>query len=255
MNRDSLISQVMAKIRTSLKPIAIAITRFLVPNSLQRLEQQQHQLRDWAQLSVYQPTKATIAPPIIEEHRVIFFGDSITEFWDLAADFPEKPYINRGISGQTTSQMLIRFRPDVIVLQPKAVLILGGTNDIAGNPGPMTLEMITNNYASMAELARANSTQVIFASVLPVHDYGKVKQSAFRSPTQIKALNDWLIRYCTEQQHIYLDYYSALSDASANLDAKLSDDGVHPNTQGYKKMASLASNAIDQALDSVSNST
>ena len=123
-------------------------------------------------------------------------GDSITDGWKLAEYFPGKPYVNRGISGQTTPQMLIRLRPDVIALKPKVVVILAGTNDIAGNTGPMTLEMIEDNYASMAELARAHGIRVVFASVLPIHDYGRVKMSERRPMEKINALNEWLKKYC-----------------------------------------------------------
>src|SRR5262249_25435037 len=135
----------------------------------QRIELMQRRMQDWAQLSRYKDANVKVPAPSKAEDRVVFLGDSITDVWKLTEYFPNKPYINRGISGQTTPQMLIRFRPDVIALKPKVVMILAGTNDIAGNTGPMTLEMIENNYASMAELAKANGIKVIFASVLPVH--------------------------------------------------------------------------------------
>jgi len=249
VNGNPLISQALTRTRTFLKPIAIVLARLIIPNSLQRLEALQNRLHDWAQLSTYQRSNSMLALPPIDEHRVVLFGDSITEFWDLAATFTNKPYINRGIAGQTTSQMLLRFRPDVIALQPKVVLILAGTNDLVGNTEPTTLGMITNNYTSMAELARANAIQVIFASVLPIHDYGAVKQSEFRSSAQIRALNNWLKHYCTNFQHIYLDYYSALVNDQAMLKAEVSDDGVHPNEQGYSVMALLAEDAIAIALN------
>jgi acyl-CoA thioesterase I len=226
--------------RTFLKPIAIRTARLVVPNLIRRLEQ----LNDWAQLEVYQAQNEALILYASHHNRVIFFGDSITEFWDLATPFPGKPYINRGIAGQTTAQMLIRFRPDVLALQPKVVLILAGTNDIAGNTEPMTIDTITGHYMSMAELARANSIQVVFASVLPIHDDGAVKQSEFRSPAKIRALNDWLKQYCTQFQHTYLDYYSVLANDQDMLKAELSDDGVHPNLQGYAVMASLVEEAI-----------
>ena len=175
-------------------------------------------------------------------------GDSITDGWKLAEYFPGKPYINRGISGQTTPQMLVRFRPDVIALRPRAVVILAGTNDIAGNTGPMTLEMIQNNYASMAELARANGIRVVFSSVLPIHDYGKTKVSERRQPDQILKLNEWLKAYCKAHGHIYLDYFSRVVDDKGMLKAELANDGLHPNAEGYKIMAPLAEAAIQQAL-------
>lgn len=247
MIRKSLIEPVVPEMRSVLKSIAYAVARLLVPNSLRRLEQ----LQDWSQLGVYQTINRKLEPPTAGENRIVFFGDSITEFWDLATDFPGQPYINRGISGQTTAQMLIRFRPDVISLNPKAVLILAGTNDLAGNTGPTTLGMITDNYASLADLARANHICVIFASVLPVHDYKSVKQSEFRSPAKIHALNGWLKRYCAAHHHIYLDYHTHMVDGQGMLRAEFSDDGVHPNAKGYKVMAFLAETAIKQVFQQV----
>jgi lysophospholipase L1-like esterase len=144
--------------------------------------------------------------------------------------------------------MLIRFRPDIIALKPKVVVILAGTNDIAGNTGPMTLEMIENNYASMAELARANGIKVVFASVLPIHDYGKTKQSERRPPEQILKLNQWLKNYCAANGHVYLDYYSKMVDEKDMLKADLANDGLHPNAEGYRMMVPMADAAIQQAL-------
>lgn len=229
-------------VRSFLKPIAMPLAQLLMPNLIQRLEQ----LNDWAQLGIYQTENQELSGAHSEDDRVVFFGDSITEFWDLAATFPGKPYINRGIAGQTTPQMLVRFRPDVISLQPKVVIILSGTNDIAGNTGYMTLDMITNNYRSMADLARANDIHVVFASILPIHDHGTAKQSDFRSPAKIQALNDWLTHYCYACGHLYLDYFSPLIDDNGMLKAELSDDGVHPNQQGYTVMAAFAKAAIQQ---------
>jgi len=214
---------------------------------VRKLDKLNHRLIDWAQLGFYQQANALLPPANINENRIVFFGDSITEFWNLASYFPEKPYINRGISGQTTQQMLIRFRADVIALKPKVVLILAGTNDIAGNTGLVTLAMIEDNYASMAELAQANQIQVIFASVLPIHDYSSIERSEIHLPTKIRALNDWLQRYCLEHNHIYLDYYSQMLDQRGMLRADLADDGLHPNTKGYEIMAPLAEFAIEQA--------
>lgn len=204
-------------------------------------------MSDWPQLGFYQQANATL-PPSNADQRVVFFGDSITEFWNLAAHFPSRPYINRGIAGQTTPQMLIRLRPDVIALKPSVMLVLAGTNDIAGNTGPMTLAMVADNLASIAQLAQVNQIRVIFASLLPIHDYSSVKQSEDRPPAKIRALNDWLRRYCLEQQHIYLDYYSQMLDPQEMLKAELSDDGLHPNARGYAVMAPLADAAIQQAL-------
>lgn len=215
----------------------------------QRLEQAQKKLNDWPQLSRYAEANKHLTPPAKGEERVVFMGDSITDGWKLAEYFPGKPYVNRGISGQTTPQMLIRFRPDVIALKPRAVVILAGTNDIAGNTGPMTLEMIEDNYASMAELARVNGIRVIFASVLPIHDYNPERpQSARRPPEKILKLNEWLKNYCAQHGHVYLDYFSRMVDDKGMLKADLAADGLHPNKAGYEIMAPLAEAAIRQAL-------
>jgi lysophospholipase L1-like esterase len=219
------------------------------PDALkQRLEVMERRAQDWPQLGRYRDANAKVPPAAKNENRVVFLGDSITDGWNLAEYFPEKPYINRGISGQTTPQMLIRFRPDVIALKPKVVVILAGTNDIAGNTGPMTNEMIQDNYASMAELARANGIKVVFASVLPVHDYGKKKVTERRSPEQILQLNQWIKTYCAQHGHVHLDYFSKMVDDKGMLKVELANDGLHPNAEGYKIMAPLAESAIRQAL-------
>jgi len=220
-----------------------------------KLDKLKHRLTDWAQLGYYQQANAILPPPTNNENRIVFFGDSITEFWDLASYFPEKPYINRGIAGQTTPQMLVRFRADVIALKPKVVIILAGTNDIAGNTGLMTLAMIEDNFASMAELAQANQIQVIFASLLPINDYSSIQRSEIHSPIKIRQINDWLQRYCLEQNHIYLDYYSQMLDRQGMLKADLADDGLHPNSRGYQIMAPLVEIAIEQALNFNSRKT
>lgn len=214
----------------------------------QQIDRLQRRLQDWPQLNRYKDANAKVEPLAKGEDRVVFMGDSITDGWKLAEYFPGKPYLNRGISGQTTPQMLIRMRPDVVVHKPKAMVILAGTNDIAGNTGPMTIEMITNNYASIAELAKANGIKVIFASVLPIHDYGKNKVSERRSPENILKLNDWLKNYCKANGHLYLDYFSKMVDDKGMLKAELANDGLHPNAEGYKIMAPLAEAVIQQAL-------
>ncbi len=214
----------------------------------QQLDRLQQRLRDWPQINRYKAANAEVPPLGKNENRVVFMGDSITDLWKLAEYFPGKPYINRGISGQTTPQMLIRFRPDVVALKPRAVVILAGTNDIASNTGPMTLEMIEDNYASMADLAKANRIKVIFASVLPIHDYGRTKVSERRSPEQILKLNEWLKNYCKANGHTYLDYFSRVVDEKGMLKAELANDGLHPNAEGYKLMAPLVEAAIRQAL-------
>jgi lysophospholipase L1-like esterase len=236
----------------TLKLPAIAQTSAPGSDSLDRLRQEiqqlQQRLNDWAQLEVYHQANATLAPPTRHENRVVFFGDSITNFWNLSAYFPNKPYINRGIVGQTTPQMLVRFRPDVIALKPRAVVVLAGTNDIAGNTGAMTLDIIEHNYASIAELAKAHQIRVVFASVLPIHDYGATKISEGRPPAKIEALNQWLKGYCTANNCLYLDYYSAMVDTKGMLRAELSEDGLHPNAKGYQVMAPVAAAALEEAL-------
>jgi lysophospholipase L1-like esterase len=205
---------------------------------------------DFGQLARYRDADASLKPPMAGENRVVFFGDSITDLWKLDEYFPGKPYINRGIGGQTTSQMLVRFRQDVIDLQPKVVVILAGTNDIAGNTGPMRLEDIEANYASFAELARAHDIRVVLSSVLPVHNYTPSSQDFFaqRSPEKILKLNRWLKDYSAANGVVYLDYFGAVVDDKGLLKRDLADDGLHPNVEGYKLMAPLAQAAIEKAL-------
>jgi lysophospholipase L1-like esterase len=206
---------------------------------------------DFGQLARYREANAALKPPAAGENRVVFFGDSITDLWKLDEYFPGKPYLNRGISGQTTPQMLVRFRQDVIDLHPKAVVILAGTNDIAGNTGPMRLEDIEANYASFAELASANHIRVVFSSVLPVHNYTPRSQSLFagRPPEKILELNRWLKNYVAAHPDcLYLDYFSAMVDDKGLLKRELADDGLHPNEAGYKIMVPLAEAAIGKAL-------
>ena len=203
---------------------------------------------DFGELGRYRQANTELKLPAADENRVVFFGDSITDMWQLAEYFPGKPYINRGIGGQTTPQMLVRFRQDVINLQPKAVVILAGTNDIAGNTGPMSLEDIEANYASMADLARAHGIRVVFSSILPIHNYTPQSQNFFaqRSPSKILELNGWLKNYCSAYGCVYLDYFSALVDGKGLLRRELAEDGLHPNTVGYKIMAPLAEAAIQK---------
>jgi lysophospholipase L1-like esterase len=207
-------------------------------------------VNDYGELARYRDTNATLKPPAPGENRVIFFGDSITDSWKLDDSFPGKPYINRGIGGQTTSQMLVRFRQDVIDLQPKAVVILAGTNDIAGNTGPIANQDIEANLASMAELARVNGVRVIISSILPVNDYTPESQDFFaqRPPARILALNAWLEDYCTKNHSTYLDYFSAMVDSKGLLKRELANDGLHPNKSGFAVMAPLAEKAIERTL-------
>ena len=221
-----------------------------------RLTQAETRLKDWPQLARYREANGKLAEPAKKETRVVFMGDSITDSWQnpkFGGFFPGKPYVDRGISGQTTPQMLIRFRPDVIALHPKVVVILAGTNDLAGNTGPMTLETIQANLISMAELARANSIKVVFASILPVSDYdqrdGKpIIRTTQRPPEKVKAINEWMKTYAPNNKLTYLDYYSAMVDDKGFLRDELSEDGLHPNAKGYEIMAPLAEAAIARAL-------
>ncbi len=205
---------------------------------------------DYGQLARYRDANAALDPPAPAEDRVVFFGDSITDIWNLAESFPGKPYINRGIGGQTTSQMLVRFRQDVINLQPKAVVILAGTNDVAGNSGPTVNDDIEANLASFAELAHAHNIRVIFSSILPVHNYTPKSQDFFaqRPMERILALNRWLKQYCAANHLIYLDYFSAVVDDKGLLKRDLADDGLHPNKAGFAIMAPLAEKEISNAL-------
>jgi lysophospholipase L1-like esterase len=213
------------------------------------LTAQDDRLRDdWASLARYREANARLNPPQPGERRVVFYGNSITEGWAQYFDamFPNKPYVGRGISGQTTPQMLVRFRQDVIALQPAVVVILAGTNDIAGNTGPSTLEMIEDNLVSMVELAKANGIRVVLSSVLPVYDYPW--RPGLEPAGKIVALNSWMRGYASAHDVVYLDYHSAMADERHGLKAELGDDGVHPNEAGYRIMAPLVERAIAEAL-------
>jgi lysophospholipase L1-like esterase len=194
----------------------------------------------------YEEANARLAAPSGANPRVVFYGDSITDAWRLNEYFPDKDYVNRGISGQVTGEMLGRMKADVLDLKPQAMLILAGTNDLARGTA---LGTITNNYTMIAELAKAHGIKVVFASVLPVSDYHKAanpdnERSNLRPPASIKALNDWLKRYCAASGCTYLDYFTALADRTGMLKAELADDGLHPNAAGYRVMAPLAGAAI-----------
>ena len=203
---------------------------------------------DWASLARYRDANVALPAPKPDETRVVLYGDSITEIWARYFDamFPGKTYIGRGISGQTTPQLLVRFRQDVVALKPKVVVILAGTNDIAGNTGPSTLEMIEDNLASMSEIARANGIRVVLASVLPVYDY-PWKRGLEPAP-KIVALNSWIKRYAESNGHVYLDYHTAMADERGGLPLDLARDGVHPTEAGYRLMVPLLEQAIARAL-------
>jgi lysophospholipase L1-like esterase len=212
---------------------------------------------DYGRLSRYAAANAALAAPRSGESRVVFFGDSITDNWSKAGYggfFPGRPYVNRGIGGQTTSQMLVRFRADVLALKPAAVVILAGTNDIAGNAGPVALDAVKDNLATMAELARAKGVRVVLAALLPVSDDKKdakgqtIARTTDRPPDTIRALNGWLREYAEKNDAIYLDYFSATADGRERFKPELNDDGLHPNAAGYAVMAPLAEQAIQRAL-------
>jgi len=207
-------------------------------------------LEDWPNLAWYQVANRELLPTEAAGIRVVFMGDSITYFWDLDKYFPGQRYVNRGIGGQTTPQMLLRFRQDVVALKPTAVVILAGTNDIGGNTGPLSLEEIEDNFRSMAEIAAANNIAVVFSSVLPVNNYTESSQRFYaeRPAYKILSLNDWLKSYTLSHHDTYLDYYSHMLDGKGMLAGTLADDGLHPNANGYRVMADLAQKAIAQVV-------
>ena len=205
--------------------------------------------QDWANLNKYKMENDNLGLPAANESRIVFMGNSITQGWieKRPQFFADKPFINRGISGQTTPQMLLRFRQDVIDLKPKVVVILAGTNDIAGNTGPSTLEMIMDNIKSMTEISKANGIKVIISSILPAFDYPW--RRGLNPNEKIPQLNTMIKNYCIENEIIYLDYFSAMVDNNNGLPIKYSSDGVHPNIEGYKVMEPLALEAISKALE------
>jgi lysophospholipase L1-like esterase len=204
---------------------------------------------DFGWLGKFMEADASLAPPVEGENRVVFMGDSITQGWHFTGpqgSFPGKPYINRGISGQTTPQMLVRFRQDVIALKPKVVVILAGTNDIAGNTGPETPEQIEDNLASMADLANANHIRVVLCSILPALDYWW--RPGLTPAPKILAINAWLKAYAAQKGYVYVDFHSAMKDEHDGLPATLSRDGVHPLPAGYAVMTPLVEAGIEKAL-------
>ncbi len=214
----------------------------------QRVEAQRRLLHDWAGLTRYGSENTEVPAPAPGERRVVFLGDETTEEWGQGGTpfFPGKPYLNRGIAGQTTPQMLVRFRQDVIALQPKVVVILAGANDIASVAGPSTQGMMVENFTSMVELAKANHIGVVLASILPVCDCF-TNQTHQRPIGKIRGMNAWLKKYATESGSVYLDYYSGLA-ANGAFNKELTRDGLVPNDAGYGVMAPLAEQAIAAAL-------
>jgi acyl-CoA thioesterase-1 len=207
-------------------------------------------MNDFGDLEHFHDADAKLGPPAPGEKRVVFMGDSITEGWHLDQSFPGKPYINRGISGQTTPQMLLRFRQDVIDLKPRVVIILGGTNDVAQNTGPMTPEETEDNLVSMMQLARANGIQPVLCSILPSVEFWWHR--GMEPALKIAAINEWLKNYATQHHIVYVDYYDAMKDAQGGLPPNLSRDGVHPGPAGHAIMAPLAEAGIEKALKSKS---
>jgi lysophospholipase L1-like esterase len=214
------------------------------------LTQAARMINDYGNRLRYAADNQKLQAPAAGEDRVVFMGDSITDNWgrpNYGAFFPGKPYVNRGISGQVTPQMLLRFYPDVIALKPKVVVIHAGTNDIGGNVGPMTLEDTESYLASMCDMARANDIKVVLASLTPVCDYHR-PQTAARPPEKILALNRWIKEYATKNNFVFLDYYSATVDEKGFFKAEMTGDGLHPNAAGYQIMGPLAERAIALAL-------
>lgn len=204
-------------------------------------------LVDFGDLARFHDADLKLGPPSSGQDRVVFMGDSITQGWHLDQSFPGKPYINRGISGQTSTQMLVRFRQDVIDLHPKVVLILAGTNDLAQNTGPMTLKQSEGNIASMAQLAAANGIRPVVCSVLPSIHFWWHPQVP-NPAGKIAELNQWIKAFAARKGYVYVDYYSAMKDAAGGLPHNLSPDGVHPLPAGYAIMAPLAQAGIEKAL-------
>ncbi len=220
----------------------------------QRGDRLQARLNDFANLARYRDANTKLAPPSKDEKRVVFMGDSITDGWKLDQYFPGQPYVNRGISGQTTPQMVLRFRPDVIDLKPKVVVILAGTNDISSYPGPTNIATIEGNLTSMVDLARANGINVVLATVMPVSDYNKnaagvpIIRTVLRPPAQISELNVWIKNFCAERGLVYLDYFTPMADEKGLLRSDIANDGLHPNAKGYEVIKPLALEAINKAL-------
>jgi lysophospholipase L1-like esterase len=218
------------------------------PSAWERTHQEQLK-NDWPWLSRFKEDNLKLSSPAAGENRVVFMGDSITEGWHFTGadgSFPGKPYVNRGISGQTSPQMVLRFRQDVIDLHPKVVVILAGTNDIAGNTGPMTLEQTEDNIKSMADLASANHIGVVLCSVLPAFDFPW--HPGMEPAPKVDTINAWMKAYAAEKGYVYVDYHTAMKDQRDGLPVSLSKDGVHPTLAGYAIMAPLVEAGIAKAM-------
>ena len=208
-------------------------------------------IQDWPNLKRYEDENLSLGHPQENEKRVVFMGDSITEEWSRLYPnyFKKRSYINRGIGGQTTPQMLIRFKQDVIDLKPTVVVILAGTNDIAGNTGPSNVKMITDNIFSMATIATAHEVQVVLSSVLPVYRY-EWSPEIVDPPSTIDAINECLKEYADSNGLYYLDYFSEMVDDKRGLKKEYTPDGVHPNKRGYELMSTIAEKKLKSILDS-----
>ena len=207
-------------------------------------------MRDFGERYLYAPANAALPAPRPGEQRVVFLGDSITDRWNLAASFPGKPYVNRGIGSQVTAQMLLRFHQDVVALNPSAVLILAGINDVQGFLQEESPEQIEANWEAMADIADAHHIRVIFGSILPVNDYSPAARDVVqeRKPAELVALNAWLQAFCARRGYVYADYHAAMVDGRGLMKAAYTQDGVHPLANGYAVMAPIAQRAIDRAL-------
>jgi lysophospholipase L1-like esterase len=216
--------------------------------SAQVLQQLSNQLLDYNGFNRYHADNEKLKAQPADPKRVVFLGDSITDGWRLAQYFPGKPYVNRGISGQTTPQMVVRMFEDVINLKPAAVILLAGTNDIARNTGPETADMIEENFQAIAELAQAHGIKVILCSLTPISDYGPRKMSDTRPPSDILKLNAWIRDYAAKSHAVFADYFGALVDDKGMLKDGFSRDGLHPNDKGYELLAPVAAAAIEKAI-------
>lgn len=241
------ITCVQAQPPRAVNPLLVKPVDQITPEEVRFMQQR---LSDWPDLARYRDANARVPAKQAGVPRVLFYGDSITQLWgekDPSTFFPGKGYLNRGISGQTTPQLLLRFQQDVIALQPDVVVILAGTNDIAGNTGPSTQAMIEDNLHAMVDLAGAHGIRVVLASVLPVSEYRWMP--GIEPAPKVQALNAALKQYADAKGVVYLDYHSAMTNAEGGLDPALAADGVHPTAKGYALMAPLAEQAIKRALD------